>query len=126
MFSVTLESIVILTVFVSIYGTYLYCSKPKPDEDDISSKKNDDIKIKIKNSPKSFSDFGVFLPIDEMDPLTREVESTYSCSSIQKTDICFRCKKNLYGSRSVDYFAFDRQYCRMCWQKINRNITKSF
>ena len=41
---------------------------------------------------------------------------------IQRSFECFQCKKKLLGYHKKDFFAFDREYCEFCWNKIHFKI----
>jgi len=125
MIPITMDNLIVISVVFSVLGTYYYCTKYISDKS-IDLKKNSDIKLKLKNSPKSFSDFGIFSE-EEMFPMIDEnKEHSKSCTAIQHSNLCSHCNRKLYKFNSVDYFAYDRQYCRSCWQKISYNLSKSY
>jgi len=47
-----------------------------------------------------------------------------SAMPIQKvSNECFRCSQEVYSfENNVNYFAYDRELCGICWHKITRNI----
>ena len=51
-----------------------------------------------------------------------EEYDTSLLSTIQKSHECFQCHIELQGFNKQTYFAFDKEYCEICWNKINYNI----
>tara|TARA_Y100000589_G_C26645747_1_gene423955 strand:- start:64 stop:423 length:360 start_codon:yes stop_codon:yes gene_type:complete len=44
---------------------------------------------------------------------------------IQRSFECFQCKRRLSGYHKKDFFAFDREYCESCWNKIHYKIVNN-
>ena len=114
-----------MSVVFSVIGTYFYCTKYISDNKD-HFKKNSDVRLNLKNSPKSFSDFGIFLDEEMFPQDDNKNDHSKSCTAIQSSNLCSHCSRKLYKFNSIDYFAYDKQYCRSCWQKINYNLSKQF
>ena len=126
MLPISIDNLIVISVVLSVYGTYCFCSKYLSDST-CDLKKNSDISLNLKNSPKSFSDFGIFLNEEEMYPMIDEsTEHSKSCSAIQSSNLCSSCNRKLYKFNSIDYFAFDKQYCKSCWQRINYKMSKNY
>lgn len=119
-----MDNLIVMSGVFSVLGTYFYCYKYISDKSIDLKKKSD---LKFKKSPKSFSDFGIFSE-EEMFPIIIDdnKEHSKSCSAIQHSNLCSHCNRKLNKFNSVDYFAYDKQYCRSCWQKINYNLSKSY
>lgn len=120
MILITIDNLIVISVVFSMVGTYFYCTKNISDND---SKKNSD--LKFKNSPKSFSDFSIFND-EEMFIVDENRDYSKSTNAIQNSNLCSNCNQKLYKFNSIDYFAYDKQYCRYCWQKINYRLSKKY
>ena len=123
MIYVPLDNVIVISLFFSVFGTFYFCSKYLNEENSEQIVKEN----KLKNSPKSFSDFSIFLSEDQMLPLLDESKDySKSCSAIQNSKSCSKCYIKLNSSESMNYFAFDKQYCKYCWQMINYKISKTY
>ena len=135
MIIISLDNLIVISLIISICGTCYYYTinkknddNPNNDSEPILNKnfaKNE--KSFINKSPKSFSDFGVLVDSNNMIPLDDEKKCiSRSFGSIQKTNVCSKCHRHLYSYNSMDYFAFDKQYCKTCWYNIDYNLTKKY
>ena len=43
-------------------------------------------------------------------------------SPIQKSGRCYKCNVELFPSFKKDFFAFDKEYCQYCWNRISFNL----
>ena len=79
---------------------------------------NDNIYI-LKKNTNSCSDMSIL-----HNPVNIDKHEYSSIMPIQKiSNECFRCSQKLYNYRNkVDYFAYDRQLCEVCWHKATRSI----
>jgi hypothetical protein len=95
------DTIIVITFFITGLKTiYHSCiEKCKEKEEDIILKSNQSL---------SYDD--------------DEEYDTSLLSPIQKSHECFQCHIELQGFNKQNYFAFDKEYCEICWNIINYNI----
>lgn len=131
MISFTIDSLLVISVLVTLCGAVCFFSKYFKGEYELIKKDsdlyfNEKIPLKKITSQKSFSSFDIFISDSEKELLQNSNNTlsynSKSCDAIQTSNTCNRCNRKLYKYNSVDYFAFDKQYCKICWQKINYNI----
>ena len=65
-------------------------------------------------------------PPEDHEIFSNEVElSTNSLvRNIHTSNECFQCNAKLNFDKQ-EYFAYDNQYCKSCWSRINYNIVKN-
>ena len=131
MMALSLDSLTVISIALTIYGTIYFCSKVtnstiKKFNSYYNNMKSSDNKLKKISSRKSFSDFDIFFMEDKDTFIDKEESQTSkSTSAIQSSKLCNRCNRHLNNYNTVDYFAFDKQFCKYCWLKINNRISNS-
>ena len=116
------DTIIVVTFLVTalktIYHNCIKIGKEKKD-DNIIEKKEDIISGKkiILKSNQSLANLKLFYN-DKDD----EESNTPILSPVQKSYECFQCNKKLQGFYKKDFFAFDKEYCEKCWNKIHFKI----
>ena len=107
------DSIIFVSILFAAVQTIINnCIKNKKDK---KEKDLNDDKV-ILNSTDSIKNLSSLY-------YSKDIESPIVTSKpIQKSYECFNCHKKLIGFYKKDYFAFDKEYCERCWNKINLKI----
>lgn len=103
----------------TVIAVSLICSTIKIIFDNcIKQRKNEDTELKISRNKNSIINLNN-LHYDDIE------DAMPSNSPIQKSDKCFQCKMKLQKNSPRNYFAFDKEYCKYCWSKINIKISNN-
>lgn len=114
----------LLTALKTIYNNCIKIDKGKKydnlKDDNVIERKSENVieKKRILKSNHSLSNLKLFYNDKDDD----EESNIPILSPIQKSYECFQCRKKLVGFHKKDYFAFDKEYCKICWNKINLKI----
>ena len=113
-----LSYIIFTTGLIIVFMTiYFFCinSKIKKHKNNELNKKS----FKLKKNNFSFTNLDQKSSFDE-----ESVKPTVL--PIQKSFECFQCKKKLSGYYKKDFFAYDREYCETCWNRIHFKIINNY
>ena len=110
-----IDTVFAVTILLTVIKTIHICLSSSTPED--SMDKNFPMKAKIKSvkSIQSFNDLSTLVDIEEPSKIVSPIQKNAS-------NQCFECSKQLFNNYQKDYFAFDRQYCRFCWNKIHFKV----
>ena len=122
----------LITALKTIYHNCIKIDKGKKydnlKDDNVIERKSENVierrsenvieKKRILKSNQSLSNLNLFYNDKDDD----EESNIPILSPIQKSYECFQCHKKLAGFYKKDYFAFDKEYCKICWNKIHFKI----
>ena len=117
-----IESIIAITICCAAIRTiYFSCIKDKYKKDDSFDLNLKKVSFEPKKnnvtlrSNESFTNLKLHYTSDDEENITGVLP-------IQRSFECFQCKRKLSGYYKKDFFAYDREYCELCWKRIHFKV----